>query len=89
MKRDNVVRLDSREAMQSSRSVLDEIARQGAQQMLQAALEAEVADYLAQHTNVVDTDGHRVFVGNGHHRERDLVTGVGPVTIVSLRQLCG
>ena len=49
--------------------------------MLQAALDAEVADYVAQFANVVDTDGHRVVVRNGHLPERELVTGVGPVTI--------
>ena len=81
MKRNNVVRLDSREVAKEARSAIDEIARQGAQQMLQAALEAEVADFLAQYTNVVDTHGHRVVVGNGHLPQRKVVTGVGPVTI--------
>jgi putative transposase len=81
MKRDNVVRLDSREVAKEARSAIDEIARQGAQQMLQAALEAEVADFLAQYTNVVDTHGHRVVVGNGQLPQREVMTGVGPVTI--------
>jgi len=81
MKRNNVVRLDSREVAKEARSAIDEIARQGAQQMLQAALEAEVADFLAPYTNVVDTHGHRVVVGNGHLPQRKVVTGVGPVTI--------
>jgi len=81
MKRDNVVRLDSREVAKEARSAIDEIARQGAQQMLQAALEAEVADFLAQYANVVDTHGRRVVVGNGHLPQREIVTGVGPVTL--------
>lgn len=49
--------------------------------MLQAALDAEVAEFVAACANVVDTKGHRVIVRNGHLPERDLVTGVGPVTI--------
>ena len=69
----------------TARSVLDEIARAGARQMLQAALEAEVAEYVAQFANVVDTKGHRVVVRNGHLPERELVTGVGPVTVAQPR----
>jgi len=81
VKRDNVVALGSREATDSSRAVLDEIVREGARRMLQAALEAEVTDFVAQFANVVDTQGHRVIVRNGHLPEREVVTGVGPVPI--------
>ena len=81
MKTDNVVQLPSPDTASSPRSILDEIVREGARSMLQAALEAEVADYVAQFANVVDTDGHRVVVRNGHLPERELVTGVGPVSI--------
>ncbi len=49
--------------------------------MLQTALETEVAEYVAQFANVVDTKGHRVVVRNGMLPERELVTGVGPVSI--------
>lgn len=81
MKSDNVVQLPSPDAQQPTRSVLDEIVRQGAQRMLQTALESEVAEYVNQFANVVDTEGHRVVVRNGHLPARDLVTGVGPVTV--------
>lgn len=81
MKRNNVVQLDSRESVTSPRSVLDEIVREGARQMLQAAIETEAAEYVAQFANVVDTDGHRLVVRNGHLPERELVTGVGPVGV--------
>ncbi len=81
MKTDNVVQLSSPDAAQPARSILDEIVREGARKMLQSALEAEVADYVAQFSNVVDTDGRRVVVRNGHLPERELVTGVGPVSI--------
>jgi transposase-like protein len=49
--------------------------------MLQAALESEVAEYVAQFANVVDTAGRRVVVRNGRLPERELVTGVGPVPV--------
>ena len=81
METDNVVQLRSPEAAEKSRSVLDEIVREGARRMLQAALEAEVVEYVAQFANVVDTHGHRVVVRNGHLPERELVTGVGPVPV--------
>ncbi len=53
--------------------------------MLRAALESEVEEYVAQFTNVVDTLGRRVVVRNGHLPERELVTGVGPVSVTQPR----
>jgi len=81
MNTDNVVQLDSREPAVAPRSVLDEIIREGARKMLQAALEAEITEYVEQFANVVGTDGRRVVVRNGHLPKRDLVTGAGPVAI--------
>ena len=40
-----------------SRSALDEILREGARQMLQLAIEAEVADYIENHQEVLDESG--------------------------------
>jgi len=69
------------EPVESSQDVLTEIVRSGAQKMLAAALEHEVADYLAQHSDVRDEDGHRLVVRNGHGREREIQTGVGNVSV--------
>jgi transposase-like protein len=60
---------------------LTSILRQGAKAMLQAAIESEVAEYVSQHKDCVDADGRRTVVRNGHHPERDLQTGIGPITI--------
>ena len=82
MKKDNLIALPGRdEPLADTRSVLDELAREGARRMLQAALEAEVAEYLEQHRMQLDGDGHRLVVRNGHLPERDLITGVGPVRL--------
>ena len=81
MKIDNVVQLPSPEAVPSSRSVLDEVVREGARRMLQAALDAEVADFVNRSSASVDSDGRRLVVRNGYLPERDLATGVGPLTI--------
>ena len=63
------------------KSVLDEVLREGARKMLQATIEAEVAEYIEKHTDVLDEQGHRVVVRNGHLPERELVTGVGPIPV--------
>lgn len=81
MTTDNVVELPRPGQVAHPRSVLDELAREGARRMLQAALEAEVDEFVAEYANVVDTQGKRLVVRNGRLPERDLLTGVGPVPI--------
>ena len=48
-----------------SSSLLDAIVRDGARQMLAAALAAEVAAYIEAHSGEVDLIGHRLAVRNG------------------------
>ena len=62
-------------------SVLEAIARRGAQQMLAQAMEAEVAEFIQQHADKVDQNGHRKVVRNGHQPARELITGIGRVAI--------
>jgi putative transposase len=47
------------------RALLDQLVRQGAQQMLQKAVEAEVAEFLQDHQDRRDEHGNRLVVGNG------------------------
>lgn len=49
--------------------------------MLATAIEAEVAAYIDAHTHEVDEDGHRLVVRNGHHRNRQVHTGIGTVEV--------
>ena len=65
----------------SGSSVLDEIVRDGARQMLAAALQAEVAAYIQAHVDQVDADGHRLVVRNGYHNERQVTTAAGAVPV--------
>jgi putative transposase len=51
--------------------LLDEIVRDGARQMLAAALQAEVAAYIADRAAEVDDGGRRLVVRNGFHRPRE------------------
>jgi len=80
MTKDTVVCLKDRIATES-KSALDGILRKGAMEMLQKAIEHEVAEYVERHGSLRDQSGRRQVVRNGHLPERDLVTGVGPVRI--------
>ena len=65
----------------AGRSLLDEIVRDGARQMLAAALAAEVAAYVDQFSDQVDEHGRRLVVRNGHHHQRDVLTAAGAVSV--------
>ncbi len=63
------------------RSPLDEIIRTGAQQMLQTAIEAEVSEFLLQHSERRDEQGKRLVVRNGYLPSRELLTGAGRLEV--------
>jgi putative transposase len=64
-----------------AQDVLTDVLRQGAQQLLAQAIEAEVADWIDRHRDCRDPAGRRQVVRNGHLPERTITTGVGPVTV--------
>jgi transposase-like protein len=66
-------------------SLIDEIVRDGARRMLAAALEAEVAAYIAAHTDQLDEHGRRLVVRNGHAQPRQVLTSAGAVEVVAPR----
>ena len=61
---------------------LDEIARQGAQQMLRMALSAEIEAYVSSVEDVVLPDGRPAIVRNGNHRPRFITVGSGQIEAV-------
>jgi putative transposase len=63
------------------RSPLDDLVRQGARQMLQAALESEVQTFVDQYATKVDGQGRRLVVRNGSLPSREILTGAGPLPI--------
>jgi len=73
------------DAREDAASMLDEICRQGARQMLAVALEAEVDAYVESHASVLDDDGHRLVVRNGHARRRTVTTSAGAIEIEAPR----
>ena len=73
------------DAREDAASMLDEICRQGARQMLAVALEAEVDAYVESHASVLDDEGHRLVVRNGHARARKVTTSAGAIEIEAPR----
>ena len=61
--------------------VIDQIVREGARQMLAAALQAEVAAYIDQFAGVCDENGRRLVVRNGYHQSREVLTSAGAVGV--------
>jgi len=69
----------------SSQDVLTDVLRDGAQRLLTQAVEAEVAGWIESHKQLVDEDGHRMVVRNGHLPTRTIVTGIGSVAVTQPR----
>jgi len=69
------------EPVESPKDILTEVLHSGAQRMLAAALENEVASYLAEHAAALDGSGHHLVVRNGHCPEREIQTGLGPIAV--------
>ena len=65
----------------TSRDLLTKILREGAQQMLSTAIEAEVAEWIEAHRHLEDSRGHRQVVRNGYLPRRTITTGIGPVEV--------
>jgi putative transposase len=73
--------IGNRNQVEEARSVLDNIIREGAQKVLQAAIEHEVSVYIDLFKNVTDEKGRRMVVRHGSLSERSLLTGAGPLRV--------
>ena len=81
VEQDSILELAS-QVQTHDRPALDDILRQGAKRMLQAAIETEVADYIEQHKQLThQATGHRLVVRNGHLPTRELQTSVGSIPV--------
>jgi putative transposase len=67
--------------VESVHDSLTPILREGATRLLGQTIEAEVAAYIERHAHLRDAAGHRVVVRNGHKDEREIQTGIGPITV--------
>lgn len=71
----------------TSRDVLTDILRDGAQRLLAQAIEAEVTEWIDAHAQLKNAKGHRQVVRNGHLPKRTITTGVGPIEVEQPRVL--
>ena len=78
MSKSNVIEFEGRA---ESADPLTELLRSGAKQLLQQAIETEVQVLLAAHSDRTLDDGRAGVVRNGHQPEREIQTGIGPVTV--------
>jgi len=62
-------------------TLLEEIIREGARKVLQVAIEHEVGAYIDMFKELKNKDGRRMVVRHGFLPERDLLTGIGPLSI--------
>lgn len=78
MKKNTVVELTRPDQFSDS---LTELLRTGARQLLEQAVEAELTGFMEQFTSRIFNDGKAAVVRNGYQPERDIQTGIGPVTV--------
>jgi len=63
------------------KSALELIIREGACQMLQTAIENEIAEYIDHFKNEKDIRNRWLVVRNGSLPEREIITDIGPLRI--------
>jgi transposase-like protein len=78
MKKDNVIELKKPETI---KDLLTEVLRAGAHELLKAAIESEVREFLAQYSDHRIESAKPRFVRNGYLPERDIQTGIGSVSV--------
>src|SRR5262249_36638684 len=64
-----------------AQDILTDLLRQGAQQLLAQAIQAEVADWIDRHQHCRDAAGRRQVVRNGQLPQRPIPAGGGPATV--------
>jgi putative transposase len=82
---DNVFALKNPAVANEVRDALTEMLRQGACTLLAQAIEAEVAEFLARHSDKRDAAGRVRVVRNGYLPQRTIQTGIGDVPVKAPR----
>jgi len=82
---DNVFALKNPAIANEVRDALTEVLQEGARTLLAQAIEAEVAEFLARHTEKRDAAGRLRVVRNGYLPERTIQTGIGEVPVKAPR----
>ena len=77
MEKNSISEFNNKESVSD---VLNELLRNGAQQLIHQAVEAELSEYLSQHQRLID-DGRVALVRNDHLPKREILTGIGQVSV--------
>lgn len=78
-------RIKKQDVQGQVKSILWELAREGARAMIQAALVQEQEDFLKAHSHLLDNHGRKRLVKNGFHREREIQMAGGALGISAPR----
>lgn len=81
MEEDNVVDYRNPGVALPVADALTEVLRRGARELLQQAVEVEVAEAIAQFAALKDEQGRQRVVRNGYLPERNIQTGIGEVAV--------
>ena len=68
-------------ALPEEKDLLAPVLREGARQLLDQAIRAEVAELLSQYEQEKTSSGHQRVVRNGYQPKRDLLTGIGKIAV--------
>lgn len=85
MSKDNVLTLKNPGIAGEVSDVLTQVLRDGAQQMLARAIEAEVAEFLERYRSDIDEAGRQRMVRNGYLPQRTIQTGLGDIGVKAPR----
>lgn len=77
-KNDTVVALSGRAQFTDT---LTELLRTGASQLIEQAVETELAEFMRQYADQLLDNGQAVVVRNGYQPAREIQTGIGPVKV--------
>jgi len=78
MKKSNVIEVQGQEGVVDP---LTELLRKGAAELIYRAVDAELQELLSAYAGYKTDDGRAAVVKNGYHPEREIQTGIGPVTV--------
>lgn len=80
MSKDNIIALEN-PAKAIVNDQLTQFIRDSAQQMLQVAVESEVAQFMAQYKDLKVRNNKQRIVRNGYLPEREIQTGIGAISV--------
>jgi putative transposase len=79
MRKDNVIQIRKPERFVDD--PIADILRSGARKLLAEALETEIQIFLFQYSELKDDQGRKRITRNGYLPEREIQTGIGPVSV--------